>query len=130
MLLFAFWAFDKKTHKFISWAKPDAEQFDTSTEVSAQQPKEKKQWQVVDGEAIAAAVSSLAPSKEEQEERILLLREEKLNKRSQEKWDYQSWKRSECEKFLSNDVALPPAIKEQLQEKMSKLAQDFLSNNF
>jgi len=28
-------------------------------------PKKKKQWQVVDGEAIAAAVSSLAPSKEE-----------------------------------------------------------------
>jgi len=130
MLLFAFWAFDKKPPKFISRAKPDAEQFDTSTEVSGQQPKQKKQRQVVDGEAIAAAVSSLAPSKEEQEERILLLREEKLNKRSQEKRDYQSWKRSECEKFLSNDLALPPAIKEQLQEKMSKLAQDFLSNNF
>ena len=48
-------------------------------------------------------MSSLAPSKEEQEERILLLREEKV-----------------C----------PPAVKEQLQEKMSKLAQDFLSYNF
>jgi hypothetical protein len=55
----------KKPPKFISRAKPEHEQFDTSTEVSAQQPKEKKQWQVVDGEAIAAAVSSLAPSKEE-----------------------------------------------------------------
>jgi hypothetical protein len=130
MLLFAYWAFDKNPPKFISRAKPEDEQFDTSTEVSAQQPKQKKTRQVVDGEAIAVAVSSLAPSKEEQAERIFLLREERLNKRSQEKWDYRSWKHSECEKFLSNDLSLPPAIKEQLQEKMSNLAQDFLSNNF
>jgi hypothetical protein len=119
-----------KNPKFTSRAKPEDDQFDTSTEVSAQQPKQKKQQQVVDGEAIAAAVSSLVPSKEEQEERILLLREEKLIKKSQEKRDYQSLKHSEYEKFFSNDLALPPAIKEQLQEKMSKLAQDFLSNKF
>jgi hypothetical protein len=54
------------------------------------------------------AVSSLATSKEEQEERILLLREDKLNKRSQENQEYQSWKCSECEKFLSSDTDLPP----------------------
>jgi len=76
------------------------------------------------------AVSSLATSKEEQEERILLLREDKLNKRSQENQEYQSWKRSECEKFLSSDTDLPPNVKEQLQAKMAKLAEEFLKNNF
>ena len=74
-------------------------------------------------------VSSLAPSKEEQEERFLLLREEKLNKRSQENRD-QSWKHSEFEKFLSSDTDLPSNVKEQLQAKMTKLAEEFLNDNF
>jgi hypothetical protein len=129
MLLFAFWAFDKKPPKFISWAKPVDEQFDTSTEVSAQNVKQKKSWPVNHGEALAVAVSSLAPSKEEQKERILLLGEELLKKRSQENRQYQSWKHSECEKFLSSDIDLPPNVKEQLQAKMTKLAQEFLNNN-
>jgi hypothetical protein len=130
MLLFAFWAFDKKPPKFISRTKPVDEQFDTSTEVSAQKPKQKKSWPVNDGEALAVAVSSLAPSKEEQEGRFLLLREEKLNKRSQENREYQSWKHSEFEKFLSSDTDLPSNVKEQLQAKMTKLAEEFLNDNF
>ncbi|MFN9979193.1 MAG: hypothetical protein ACK53Y_04735, partial [bacterium] len=65
-------------------------------------------------------MSSLAPSKEEQKERILLLGEELLKKRSQENRQYQSWKHSECEKFLSSDIDLPPNVKEQLQAKMTK----------
>ncbi len=130
MLLFAFWAFDKKPPKFISWAKPVDEQFDTSTEVSAQNVKQKKSWPVKHGEALAVAVSSLAPSKEEQKERILLLGEELLKKRSQENRQYQSWKHSECEKFLSSDIDLPPNVKEQLQAKMTKLAEEFLNDNF
>ncbi len=52
-----------------------------------------------DAEALAQAVSSLAPSKEEQEQRMLLLAEETHRKCNQENRDYLSWKRSECEKF-------------------------------
>jgi len=130
MLLFAFWAFNKKTLSLHPGQSRKMTNLTLQQKYLLNNPNKKKQQQVVDGEAIAAAVLSLVPSKEEQEERILLLREEKLIKKSQEKRDYQSLKHSEYEKFFSNDLALPPAIKEQLQEKMSKLAQDFLSNKF
>jgi len=74
-------------------------------------------------------LASLAPSKVEQEQRILLLAEEAINKRNQEKREYQSWRRSECEKVFSASVPLPQ-IKENLQAKMTKLAKDFLKDYF
>jgi hypothetical protein len=50
----------------------------------------------------------LAPSQEEQEQRVELLAKETINKKIQEKWEYQKWRCSECEKFLSSGVDLPP----------------------
>jgi len=38
LLLFAFWAFDKKPPKFISWAKPEKDQFDTSSSSTSTEP--------------------------------------------------------------------------------------------
>ncbi len=78
LLLFAFWAFDKKPPKYISRAKPEAEQFDTSVAASDANPenrssvKQRKRFRVEhDTDALARAVSSLAPSNEEQEQRVV-----------------------------------------------------------
>jgi hypothetical protein len=135
LLLFAFWAFDKKPPKFISRAKPESEQFDTSVAASecdkvAETSQRKKFRLLSDNESLAKAVSSLAPSQAEQEQRVELLANETVHKKNQEKREYQSWKRSECEKFLSAGVDLPTQVKEKLQAKMSKLAEDFLNDNF
>jgi hypothetical protein len=80
-------------------------------------------------EALAQAVSSLGATKEEQEQRLLLLAEETHHKCNQENRDYLSWKRSECKKFLSDGITLSQAIKEKMQEKMAKLVEAFLKDN-
>jgi hypothetical protein len=129
LLLFAFWAFDKKPPKFISRAKPEQDQFDTSSSASTAPPTRKKFKTTIDAEALAQAVSSLAPSKEEQEERMLLLAEETRHKCNQENRDYLSWKRSECEKFLAECISLPQDIRDKMQDKMAELAAAFLKEN-
>jgi hypothetical protein len=50
LLLFAFWAFDKKPQNFISRAKPESDQFDTSQPTSAvpESKKERKRVRNVD----------------------------------------------------------------------------------
>jgi hypothetical protein len=48
----------------------------------------------------------------------------------QKKWDVQSWRCSECERFLSGDVELPPETKAKLQDKVTQLTEDFLKDNF
>ena len=135
LLLFAFWAFDKKPPKFISRAKPLVEQFDSSAVASGNNnstdEKQRKKIRVGhDTEALAKAVSSLASSQEEQEQRVQLLQEQKKREKGQEKRDFQSWRRSECERFLTGDVELPPETKAKLQDKMTQLAEDFLKDNF
>jgi hypothetical protein len=140
LLLFAFWAFDKKPPKFISRAKPLEEQFDSSVAVSSASlrdtetttaGKQRKKFRVShDTDALARAVSSLAPSLQEQEGRVQLLAQQKLREETQEKRDFQSWRRSECERFLSVDVELPPQTKAKLKEKMTQLAEDFIQDNF
>ena len=129
LLLFAFWAFNKKPPKFISRAKPEKDQFDTSSSASTAPPTRKKFKTTSNAEALAQAVSSLAPSKEEQEQRMLLLAEETRHKRNQENREYLSWKRSECEKFLGQGITLPEDIKDKMQEKMAELAAAFLKEN-
>jgi hypothetical protein len=96
LLLFVFWDFDKKPPKFISRAKPEKDQFDTSSSsTSTEPPLHKRSKTTNDSEASAHALSSLAPSKEEQEQRMPLLTEEARHKGNQENRDYLSWKRSE-----------------------------------
>jgi len=129
LLLFAFWAFDKKPPKFISRAKPEKDQFDTSLSALTAPPTCKKFKTTSDTEALAQAVSSLAPSKEEQEQRMLLLAEETRHKHNQENRDYLSWKRSECEKFLAEGISLPQDIRDKMQDKMAELAAAFLKEN-
>jgi len=67
LLLCAFWAFDKKPPKFISRAKPEQDQFDTSLSQSTQ-PSNRKGLKTTtsDVEALAQAVSSLGATREEQ----------------------------------------------------------------
>jgi hypothetical protein len=77
---------------------------------------------------LAHAESYLAPSKEEQEQRMLLLTEEARHKQNKENRDYFSWKRSECEKFLSDGITLPQDINDKMQDKMTKLAKEFFNN--
>ena len=82
LLLFAFWAFDKKPPKFMSRAKPIQEQFDSSAVASenndSTEAKQRKKVRVTnDTEALAKAVSSLAASQEEQKERVQLLVQQK-----------------------------------------------------
>jgi hypothetical protein len=60
--------------------------------------KQRKRVRVThDTEALTKAVSSLAASQEEQEQRVQLLVQQKNREKGQEKWDFQSWKCSECE---------------------------------
>jgi hypothetical protein len=130
LLLFAFWAFDKKPPKFISRAKPENDQFDTSSSSTSTDPPLRKRYKTTsDTETLAQAVSSLAPSKEEQEQRILLLAEETRHKHNQENREYLSWKRSEWEKFLGQGITLPQNIKDKMQDKMAELAAPFLKDN-
>ena len=71
LLLFAFWAFDKKLPKFISRAKPVGEQFDTSQAVAnittvIDSVKERKRVRVAENtDALDKAISSLAPREDE-----------------------------------------------------------------
>jgi hypothetical protein len=100
LLLFAFWAFDKKPPKFISRAKPLQKQFDSSALASEnndsiEATQWKKVWVTNDTEALAKAVSSLAASQEELEQRVQLLVEQKYRGKCQEKRDFQRWKHSE-----------------------------------
>jgi hypothetical protein len=129
LLLFAFWAIYKKPPKFISRAKPENDQFDTSSSAAAVRPIYKRYKTTSETETLAQAVSSLAPSKEEQEQRILLLAEETRHKCNQENREYLSWKQSECEKFLGQGITLPQDIKDKMQEKMAELAAAFLKEN-
>jgi hypothetical protein len=147
LLFFAFWAFDKKPPKFISRAKPVAEQFDTSRGLDSAAPgesaKERKQFRVGKStEALAKAVSSLAPtdeevkskmewmtpSKAEHEKKVELLTEQTNHEKNQEKRDFQSWRRTECERYLS--TTLPQEMKAKLEAKMTQLAEEFLNENF
>jgi hypothetical protein len=110
-LLFAFWAFDKKPPKFILWTKPEKDQFDMSSSSTSTEPTLCIRSKTTnDGAALVQALSSLAPSKEEQEQKMRLLTEEARHKQNQENHDYLSWKRSECEKFLSDGITLPQDI--------------------
>ena len=75
MLLFAFWAFDKKPPKLISRAKPVAEQFDSSQAApppaTIDSVKECKRLRAADNtEALTKAISSLAPREEEVRSKI------------------------------------------------------------
>ena len=101
----------------------------SSSSTSTEPPLHKRSKTTNDSEALAHAESYLAPSKEEQEQRMLLLTEEARHKRNKENRDYLSWKRSECEKFLSDGITLPQDIKDKMQNKMAKLAQAFLNVN-
>jgi hypothetical protein len=66
LLLIVFWDFDKKPPKFISRAKPETDQFDTSSCTSTEPPLCKMSKTTNDAEALAQVVSSLGPSREEQ----------------------------------------------------------------
>jgi hypothetical protein len=136
LLLFAFWVFDKAPPKFISRAKPEDQQFDTSAPASDKVAKEdkdgsrKRMRAVKDSESLAKAVASLASSKEEQKEKLKLLREQQLHVKDEKERKKFSWKRSECEKFLMASIPLNVDTKEKLQSKMNELAENFLNDNF
>jgi hypothetical protein len=136
LLLFAFWVFDKAPPKFISRAKPEDQQFDTSAPASDKVAKEdkdgsrKRMRAVQDSESLAKAVASLASSEEEQKEKLKLLREQQLHVKDEEERKKFSWKRSECEKFLMASIPLNADTKEKLQSKMNELAENFLNDNF
>lgn len=97
-----------------------------------------------DIEALAKAVSSLAPSEEavknkmellvaskaEQEHKVQFLVEQTREERNQEKHDFLTWRQSECEKYLSDGIPFPDETKAKLEAKMSQLAEDFLKDNF
>jgi len=63
LLLFAFWAFDKKPPKFVSCSKPENQQFDNSTAASTVPVKEGMHASD-DSEVLAKAVATLAPSEQ------------------------------------------------------------------
>jgi hypothetical protein len=83
-----------------------------------------------DSEALAKAVASLAPSEEEQKEKIQLLKDQQLHGKDEEERKKFSWKRSKCEKFLMGSIPLANKTKEKLQSKMNELAENLLMNNF
>jgi hypothetical protein len=136
LLLFAFWVFDKAPPKFISRSKPEDQQFDTSAPAMEKGGKEdkggsrKRMRGSQDSDALAKAVASLAPSEEEQKEKIQLLKDQQLHGKDEEEQKKFSWKRSECEKFLIGSIPLADKTKEKLQSKMNELAKNFLIDNF
>ncbi len=104
--------------------------------------KERKRFQVGENtEALAKAVSSLAPtneevkskmewmtaSKVEQKKKVELLTYQTNHEKNQEKWDFHSWRRSECERYLFD--TLPQEMKAKLEAKMSQLAEEVFDDN-
>jgi hypothetical protein len=83
LLLFAFWAFDKKPPKFKLFVKPGLEQFDSLAVFSENNDStEAKQCKIPGYQALAKVVfSPLASSQEEQEQRVQLLAEQKYVKK-------------------------------------------------
>ena len=81
-------------------------------------------------EEVKTKMEWMSASKAEHEKKVELLQEQTNHEKNQEKRDYHSWRRSECERFLTGDVELPPETKAKLQDKMTKLAEDFLKDNF
>jgi hypothetical protein len=135
VMLFSFWVFDKKPPKFISRAKPPQQQFDSSSQAAesadSMYVKPYKRVRVrSETDALAKAVSALAPNEKEQMIRISLLEKQERHQESQEQRDLFDWKRKQLEGFLSISDKLRPETKEKIQQKMSDLADNFLSDNF
>ena len=135
VMLFSFWVFDKKPPKFISRAKPPQQQFDSSSQaaesVDSRNQKPYKRVRVgSETDALAKAVSALAPNDKEQKIRIALLEKQECHQDSQEKRDLFDWKRKQLDGFLAISDKLPPETKEEIQQRMAELAQNFLKDNF
>lgn len=115
LLLFVFWVFDKAPPKFISHSEPVDQQFDSSVTASKVQDKDdtsrKRMRATNDSEALAKVVALLAPSEQEQKEKLQFLKDQKIHEKCEEKRKKFSWKRSECEKFLSSNVPLADGTK-------------------
>ena len=62
--------------------------------------------------------------------KVELLTEQTTRGKNQEKHDFQTWRQSECDKFLSGSIPLLDETKAKLQAKMTQLAEDFLNDNF
>jgi hypothetical protein len=75
-------------------------------------------------------VSALAPNEKEQTILISLLEKQERHHDSQEQRDLFDWKRKQLEGFLSISDKLRPETKEKIQQRMSDLADNFLSDNF
>jgi hypothetical protein len=76
LLMFAFWAYDKKPPKFISQAKPVSDQFDTSAprgSINDNGVSRKRQRLIHDNESVAKAIKLLAPNPLEQEKKLKYL---------------------------------------------------------
>ena len=73
VMLFAFWAFDKHPPQFITRAKPQHQQFDSS-DANNNGSSGKKRKKTTEGtEILSAAIASLAPDKKEQKHKVALL---------------------------------------------------------
>jgi hypothetical protein len=72
----------------------------------------------------------LAPSEQEQKKKLELLKHQQIYEKGEEERKKFSWKRSECEKFLSSTFSLSEDTKQKLQSKMNELADNFLNDNF
>ncbi len=79
-------------------------------------------------EEVKSKMEWMTASKAEYEKKVELLTEQTNHEKNQEKRDFQSWKCTECERYLS--TALPQEMKAKLEAKMSQLAEEFLSDNF
>jgi ABC-type phosphate/phosphonate transport system substrate-binding protein len=59
-----------------------------------------------------------------------LLEKQECNQDSQEQRDLFDWKRKQLDGFLAISDNLPPETKEEIQQRMAELAQNFLKDNF
>ena len=75
-------------------------------------------------------MSALAPNEKEQTIRISLLEKQEHHQDSQEQCDLFDWKRKQLDGFLAISDKLPPKTKEEIQQRMAELAQNFLKDNF
>ncbi len=79
-------------------------------------------------EEVKTKMEWMSASKAEHEKKVELLQEQTNHEKNEEKRNYQTWRRNECEKFLSS--SLPKEVKEKLEVKMGQLAEEFLNDNF
>jgi hypothetical protein len=79
-------------------------------------------------EEVKSKMEWMTASKTEYEKKVELLTEQTNHEKSQEKRDFHSWRRSECERYLS--TTLPQEMKAKLEAKMSQLAEEFLNDSF